>query len=293
MINENIKYYRKRKGMSQEEMAVKLHVVRQTVSKWETGHSVPDADILIHISELLEVPVYQLLDLNETSLKEESLSKELERLNHLLAEKNKKEKIIKEAYKKRGIIITLSFLSLILALTIKNEIVFILSIAICLLLSILILYRNLALLTSLTTDDMRIRILRITTIFNVIIFLVCVILSILIGLDLIKINAENEKLLAMSIISCVILFSGIISPKLPFTKHTGLRLPWTVQDEDTWNLAHRIIGYISFPIVILYIAATFSIDNFETVTLGAMIAWIGIPGLLSLVYYFQKSTKGI
>lgn len=293
MINENIKYYRKRKGMSQEEMAVKLHVVRQTVSKWETGHSVPDADILIHISELLEVPVYQLLDLNETSLKEESLSKELERLNHLLAEKNKKEKIIKEAYKKRGIIITLSFLSLILALTIKNEIVSILSIAICLLLSILILYRNLALLTSLTTDDMRIRILRITTIFNVIIFLVCVILSILIGLDLIKINAENEKLLAMSIISCVILFSGIISPKLPFTKHTGLRLPWTVQDEDTWNLAHRIIGYISFPIVILYIAATFSIDNFETVTLGAMIAWIGIPGLLSLVYYFQKSTKGI
>lgn len=293
MINENIKYYRKRKGMSQEEMAVKLHVVRQTVSKWETGHSVPDADILIHISELLEVPVYQLLDLNETSLKEESLSKELERLNHLLAEKNKKEKIIKEAYKKRGIIITLSFLSLILALTIKNEIVSILSIAICLLLSILILYRNLALLTSLTTDDMRIRILRITTIFNVIIFLVCVILSILIGLDLIKINAENEKLLAMSIISCVILLSGIISPKLPFTKHTGLRLPWTVQDEDTWNLAHRIIGYISFPIVILYIAATFSIDNFETVTLGAMIAWIGIPGLLSLVYYFQKSTKGI
>lgn len=293
MINENIKYYRKRKGMSQEEMAVKLHVVRQTVSKWETGHSVPDADILIHISELLEVPVYQLLDLNEISLKEESLSKELERLNHLLAEKNKKEKIIKEAYKKRGIIITLSFLSLILALTIKNEIVSILSIAICLLLSILILYRNLALLTSLTTDDMRIRILRITTIFNVIIFLICVILSILIGLDLIKINAENEKLLAMSIISCVILFSGIISPKLPFTKHTGLRLPWTVQDEDTWNLAHRIIGYISFPIVILYIAATFSIDNFETVTLGAMIAWIGIPGLLSLVYYFQKSTKGI
>lgn len=92
MINENIKYYRKRKGMSQEKMAVKLHVVRQTVSKWETGHSVPDADILIHISELLEVPVYQLLDLNETSLKEESLSKELERLNHLLAEKNKKRK---------------------------------------------------------------------------------------------------------------------------------------------------------------------------------------------------------
>ena len=274
-------------------MAVKLHVVRQTVSKWETGHSVPDADILIHISEVLEVPVCQLLDLNETSLEEKSLSKELERLNQLLAEKNKKENIIREAYKKRSMIVALSFLSLILVLTIKNELLSILSIGMCLFLSILILYRNLALLTSLTTDNMRIRILRITTIFNVIIFLACMILSFLMGLGFIKINAENEKLLAMSIISCVILFSGIISHKLPFSKHTGLRLPWTVQDEDTWNLAHRIIGYVSFPIVILYIAATFSIDNFEAVTLCAMIAWIGIPGLLSLIYYFQKSTKGI
>lgn len=88
------------------------------------------------------------------------------------------------------------------------------------------------------TNDMNIRILRITTSFNVIIFLVCLMLSLFVGLDLIKINAGNEKLLAMSIISCFILFSGIIFPKLPFTKHTGLRLPWTIQDEDTWNLAH-------------------------------------------------------
>ena len=293
MINENIRYYRKRKGLSQEEMAAKLHIVRQTVSKWESGLSVPDADILLDISELLDVPVYQLLDLNETSVKENTLSKELERLNQLLVEKNTKENIIKEAYKKRSMIIALSFISLILALTINNELLSILSIGICLLLSILILYRNLALLTSLTTSDMRIRVLRTTTIFNVFIFLVCMILSLFIDLDFIKINAEDEKLFAMAIVSCVILFSGIISPKLPFTKHTGLRLPWIVQDEDTWNLAHRIIGYISIPIVILYIAATLSIDNFEAVTLCAMIAWIGIPGVLSLIYYCKKSTGHI
>lgn len=39
MIHENIKYFRKVKGLSQEELAVKLHVVRQTVSKWENGVS--------------------------------------------------------------------------------------------------------------------------------------------------------------------------------------------------------------------------------------------------------------
>lgn len=100
MINENIRYYRKRKGLSQEEMAAKLHVVRQTVSKWESGLSVPDADILLDVSELLDIPVYQLLDLNEISAKENTLSKELERINQLLVEKNTKENIIKQAYKK-------------------------------------------------------------------------------------------------------------------------------------------------------------------------------------------------
>lgn len=61
MINENIKHFRKAKGISQEEMAVKLNVVRQTVSKWENGLSVPDADVLINMAKLLDVPVNKLL----------------------------------------------------------------------------------------------------------------------------------------------------------------------------------------------------------------------------------------
>ncbi len=51
MLNENIKSIRKSKGLSQEELAIKLNVVRQTISKWEKGLSVPDADMLISISE--------------------------------------------------------------------------------------------------------------------------------------------------------------------------------------------------------------------------------------------------
>lgn len=61
MLNENIKAIRKTKGLSQEELAVKLNVVRQTISKWEQGSSVPDADMLISISEALETPVSSLL----------------------------------------------------------------------------------------------------------------------------------------------------------------------------------------------------------------------------------------
>ena len=47
MLNENIKAIRKSKGLSQQELAIKLNVVRQTVSKWEQGLSVPDSDMLI------------------------------------------------------------------------------------------------------------------------------------------------------------------------------------------------------------------------------------------------------
>ena len=54
MLNENIKAIRKSKGLSQEELAIKLNVVRQTVSKWENGLSVPDSEMLISISETLE-----------------------------------------------------------------------------------------------------------------------------------------------------------------------------------------------------------------------------------------------
>ena len=88
MLNENIKAVRKSKGLSQQDLAVKLNVVRQTVSKWETGLSVPDSDLLIALSEALETPVSTLL--GETVVESEAdavkvLSEKLEILNLQLA----------------------------------------------------------------------------------------------------------------------------------------------------------------------------------------------------------------
>ena len=65
MLNENIKAIRKSKGLSQQELAVKLNVVRQTVSKWEQGLSVPDSDMLISISEALETKDDELKAISE------------------------------------------------------------------------------------------------------------------------------------------------------------------------------------------------------------------------------------
>ena len=68
MFNENLKIIRKAKGYTQEELAIKIHVVRQTISKWEKGLSVPDADVLIEMANLLDVSVSQLLELRRVSI---------------------------------------------------------------------------------------------------------------------------------------------------------------------------------------------------------------------------------
>lgn len=90
MLNENIKTIRKSKGLSQQELAVKLDVVRQTISKWEQGLSVPDSDMLISISEVLETPVSTLLGENviKTEVDElKAISAKLEVINLQLAQR--------------------------------------------------------------------------------------------------------------------------------------------------------------------------------------------------------------
>ena len=90
MLNENIRTIRKAKGLSQEELAVKLNVVRQTVSKWENGLSVPDSDLLIALSEALETPVSTLLGENVSRPEADDLkmiAQKLEVINLQLAQK--------------------------------------------------------------------------------------------------------------------------------------------------------------------------------------------------------------
>lgn len=90
MINENMKAIRKSKGLSQQELAVKLNVVRQTISKWEQGLSVPDSDMLLSISEVLETPVSVLLGekVAETEVDDlKVISERLEIINLQLAKR--------------------------------------------------------------------------------------------------------------------------------------------------------------------------------------------------------------
>lgn len=190
------------------------------------GLSVPDADVLIDMANLLGVSANQLLGLEEDNNRNENLSMELARLKEQLEKQDQKEKLQLQVSRKRGFILALSFLTMVIAMSVKNDLVSIILVGGCMLTATAILYRNLSLFTSIKSDDGR---------------------------------------------------AGI-----------GLRLPWTVQDEDTWNIAHRILGYISIPVVLLYIACTCTIQDFKAVSVAIMITWIGIPGGISYVHFHKK-----
>lgn len=110
MFSENLKTLRKQKGFSQEELASRLHVVRQTISKWEKNLSVPDADTLIRLAEILEVSVSELLGSKietENGNVTNDVAEQLSRINEQLAIKNRRSRRI---WKAIAIILAVFFL---------------------------------------------------------------------------------------------------------------------------------------------------------------------------------------
>lgn len=288
MLSDNIQKYRKQKGWSQEELAVRLNVVRQTISKWERGTSVPDADMLIQLSDLLGVSVSTLLGIEEKNWRADALAEELAALNAELASRKRHSALLKEAANKRNLILFLCFAALFIALAVREPIVSIVLIGGCVLAATIVLYRNLALLTRISTNDLRLGVLRLTTLVNIGIIFIAMLTALLSATRVLAFSEHSERLFAMCFITVIMIFLGIVSPRLPFQRHTGLRLPWTVRDEDTWNVAHRILGIISLPLALLYVAASLTLDAFDSVTIAAIALWIGIPGVLSYIYYWKK-----
>lgn len=112
MLNENIRNFRKKNGLSQEELASRLHVVRQTISKWEKGYSVPDSDLLIRLANELGASVSELLGESEDS-GSESIPEQLEIINGKLA------KIVKTRKRNSKIIIAVMLLAVAAALFLR------------------------------------------------------------------------------------------------------------------------------------------------------------------------------
>ena len=100
MLGENIKTYRQKKGYTQEEVANRLHVTRQTISKWEKNYSVPDAEVFVKLADVLEVQTSQLLevkvdsDVQTTEEKQNAYAEQLAHIAEQMAIRNRQRKRI-------------------------------------------------------------------------------------------------------------------------------------------------------------------------------------------------------
>lgn len=109
MLGENIKTYRQKKGYTQEEVANRLHVTRQTISKWEKNYSVPDAELLVKLADVLEVQTSQLLGVkadSDAQTTEEKQSAYAEQLAHIAEQMAVRNRQSKRIWKTIGIVFT-------------------------------------------------------------------------------------------------------------------------------------------------------------------------------------------
>lgn len=288
MLSDNIKNYRKSANMSQEELAMQLHIVRQTLSKWENALSVPDADQLISLAKVLHVGVNDLLG---TDIKDpgdiKELAKALADANEEIARYAEKERLHQEAGKVRGTIIWITLIGIVLMHMIRNDTAAIILSAIVGISVLLILYKNLTLLSIDFNGSDTSNSIRFITIFNILLIAVIATAAILLKTGVFHLSENQEELFAAGIISAVILITGTIAPRIPYNRHTSLRLPWTIANKEAWNIAHQTLGIISVPLSLIYISLVFFTGNMETVTIMTVALWIGIPGIISLVSFYR------
>lgn len=199
----------------------------------------------------------------------------------------------------RQLLSLLSLAALLTAAVLRDSAVATILTLLCLLAALAVLYPRLAELSHISADSPRVRPLRSVTIFNVLFVAVLALLAwgwerFGAGSPLAAALSQGtaaKGLLALTL-AVPMLFLGNVAPRLPFNRYTGLRLPWTVRDEETWIVAHRVLGYVSLPLALLVLVnvpTDMPLDTYARVWwLGAVALWLGIPGGISALFYYRK-----
>lgn len=116
-----------------------------------------------------------------------------------------------------------------------------------------------------------------------------IILFLIVELKPIQVNISGRyaDVLTSGGMALFMMVFGNLAPKIPFNRYIGFRLPWTIRDEETWKLAHKIIGFLSFPAAIAMFILSFFIKNSIIIPVTIVI-WIAIPGLYSGWFFYNK-----
>lgn len=172
---------------------------------------------------------------------------------------------------------------------------------ICVAVMMVIYFKNIAAISDISEDNPKVRTLRFVAAFSVVYMAALVLLAVAVNKGAFEKFAAKmspqelntaEKLVMAVILALPMVVYGNTAPKLPFNRFAGLRLPWTVRDEQTWLIAHRILGYLSLPLTILLFVPVRMGMDFEMYVkfwwTGALFLWIGVPGIVSGVFYWRK-----
>jgi len=199
----------------------------------------------------------------------------------------------------------LSMAGVLLAMLTRSTTASVIAVVLCAFAALGLFYQNAAQLSGIAEENPKTGVLKKATVFTVAYFAALVAFSALLnalakqgvldpllaGLTPLQLNMLSKLLMAaLSAVPMAVI--GNMAPQLPFQRYTGLRLPWTVRDEETWLIAHRLLGYLSFPIAVLLFAAVPTPMPLQTYVefwwCGALLLWIGIPGMVSGLFFYRK-----
>ena len=138
----------------------------------------------------------------------------------------------------------------------------------------------------LSEENPKIKTLRFLNRLTLFIIVICSIFTLLLPIETLFVSRNNE-ILTIGLVSIFMMVFGNLSPKIPFNRYFGLRLPWTIRDEQTWRIAHKIVGYLSFPIALIMFTLSFFFNS-DKVAITCGLTWVAIPSIYSFIFYYKK-----
>jgi uncharacterized membrane protein len=183
------------------------------------------------------------------------------------------------------ILVSVSLITLVGSLLFKSRVFSYISAGLLILCAIFILGRHIPDLTSLSADNPKVKTLRFINWFSVGFVILGLVISAIFEKQVLTDLQENW--VSLVLITLLMFVIGNYAPKIPFNRYIGLRLPWTVRDEETWILAHRILGYITFPLLVCFFVLNQFLDSRTCIVL-TLLTWILIPGFFSGLFFYKK-----
>lgn len=141
-------------------------------------------------------------------------------------------------------------------------------------------------LTKTPEDSPRIKTLRFVNRFTMFVILLCSIAFSILPIELAVSTSTNEKIL-VGVTSIIMMVLGNKLPQIKMNRYFGFRLPWTIRDEETWRVTHKLMGYLAFPLAIIQFTLVFYIPG-ETAAGIGILSWVLIGTVYSLYFYMRK-----